>query len=88
MAIYGPAPGSKGRSFELWVLHNRRDLNFCIRSSPLRERDNRDSTKRKRERDRDRLQRERGRDRDRDRQTETETDLRKRKRQRQTAEKD
>ena len=28
MAIYGPAPGLKGRTFELWVL-NKWVFNFC-----------------------------------------------------------
>ena len=35
MAIYRPAPGLKGRLFELWVL-NRWLFNFCVRSTPLR----------------------------------------------------
>ena len=35
MAIYGPTPGFKGRTFKLCVL-TRWDFNFCIRSSPLR----------------------------------------------------
>ena len=34
MAIYGPAPGLKGRTFELWVL-NEWVFNFCICSTPL-----------------------------------------------------
>ena len=36
MAIYGPDPGFKGGTFELWVL-NRWDLNFSVGSSPLQE---------------------------------------------------
>ena len=35
MAIYGPAPSSKGRPFEFWVL-SRWVFNFCIRSTPPR----------------------------------------------------
>ena len=35
MAIYLPARGLKGRTFELWVL-NRWDLNFCVFFSQLR----------------------------------------------------
>ena len=35
MAIYGPAPGLHGRTFEVWV-HNRWVFNFCVRSTPLR----------------------------------------------------
>ena len=31
VAIYGPAPGVKGTTFDLWVL-NRWVFNFCIRS--------------------------------------------------------
>ena len=34
MAIYGPTPGLKGRTFELWVL-NTWVFNFCICSTPL-----------------------------------------------------
>ena len=33
-AIYGPAPGLKGRTFELRVF-NRCVFNFCVRSTPL-----------------------------------------------------
>ena len=35
MAIYGPAPGLKGSTFELWVLLNRCVFNSRVRSSPL-----------------------------------------------------
>ena len=35
MATYWPTPGFKGRTFKLCVL-TRGDLNFCVRSSPLR----------------------------------------------------
>ena len=35
MAIYWPTPGFKGKMFKLCVL-TRWDLNFCVRSSPLR----------------------------------------------------
>ena len=38
MAIYWPTPGFKGRTFKLCVL-TRRDFNFCVRSSPLREKE-------------------------------------------------
>ena len=31
--IYWPAPGFKGKTFELWVL-NRWVFNFCVRSTP------------------------------------------------------
>ena len=33
MAIYRPAPGLKGITFEVWVL-NRQVLNFCGQSIP------------------------------------------------------
>ena len=36
MAISWPTRGFKGRTFELWVLLNKWDLNLCVRSSPLR----------------------------------------------------
>ena len=35
MPIYRPTPGFKGTTFKLCVL-TRWDLNFCVRSSPLR----------------------------------------------------
>ena len=35
MAVYGPVPGLKWRTSELWVL-NRWVFNFCVRSTPLR----------------------------------------------------
>ena len=35
MNLYRPTPGFKGRIFELWILLNRWELNFCLRSSPL-----------------------------------------------------
>ena len=38
MAIYWPTPGFKGRTFTLCVL-TRWDFNFCVRSSPLRVRE-------------------------------------------------
>ena len=37
MAIYRPTPGFKGRTFKLCVFI-RWDFNFCVHSSPLRER--------------------------------------------------
>ena len=40
MAIYWPTPGFKGRTFKLCIL-TRWDFNFCVRSSPLRERQRR-----------------------------------------------
>ena len=35
MPVYGPVPGFKGRTFEIWVL-NRQVFNFCVRCTPLR----------------------------------------------------
>ena len=35
MAIHGPAPAFKGRTFEFWVL-NRWVFNFCVRSTHSR----------------------------------------------------
>ena len=35
MTMYWPAPGFKGKTFELWVL-NRRVFNFCVHSTLLR----------------------------------------------------
>ena len=34
VAIFGPVPGSTGRTFEFWVL-NKWVFNFCVRSIPL-----------------------------------------------------